>query len=216
MDRDFWLQRWNNNQIEFHDGRVNRLLEKHLDALGLADGSRLFLPLCGKTLDIGWLLAKGFQVAGIEFSELAVEQLFSELGVAPVGSHVGNLKHYQAPNLDIFVGDVFDLTGELLGPVDAVYDRAAFVALPAAMRDRYAAHIGAITGFAPQLLVCFEYDQSLMEGPPFSISAEETGCRYGCIYDRANLDRIDVAGGLKGVEATETARLLNRRQITVR
>lgn len=211
MDRDFWLQRWVSNQIAFHDSRVNRLLERHVSALGLADGARVFLPLSGKTLDIGWLMGKGCQVAGIEFSELAVEQLFAELGIAPVVSHVGNLKHYQAPSLDVFVGDVFHLTGELLGPVDAVYDRAAFVALPANMRGRYAAHIGAIAGLAPQLLVCFEYDQSLMEGPPFSISEKEIDRCYGPAYDHANLDRVDVVGGLKGVNATETAWLLNRR-----
>lgn len=211
MDRDFWLQRWDSNQIAFHDSRVNRLLERHVSALELADGARVFLPLCGKTLDIRWLLGKGYQVAGIELSELAVEQLVAELGVAPAVSDIGNIKHYHATGLDIFVGDVFDLTDELLGPVDAVYDRAAFVALPAAMRDRYAAHIGAITSFAPQLLVCFEYDQSLMEGSPFSISAEEIDRCYGPAYDHANLDQVDVAGGLKGVNATETAWLLNRR-----
>ena len=52
MEASYWQQRWEINQIGFHGDEVNPLLVSHIGALGLDKGARLFLPLCGKTLDI--------------------------------------------------------------------------------------------------------------------------------------------------------------------
>jgi thiopurine S-methyltransferase len=198
MDPSFWHQRWEKNEIAFHESAANPLLVRHFKSLSLAKGSRVFLPLCGKTLDIGWLLSGGFRVAGAELSEMAVRQLLAELGVEPKISEIGNVKHYSAGNIDIFVGDIFHLSGNILGPVDAIYDRAALVALPEEMRKRYAAHLKEITAKAPQLLICYTYDQTLMEGPPFSVSNKEVRRLYGDSYELTLLESADVSGGLKG------------------
>jgi thiopurine S-methyltransferase len=198
MDVNFWHQKWALNEIAFHQSEANPLLVKYFNELSLAKGSRVFLPLCGKTLDISWLLANGYRVVGAELSKIAIEQLFSQLAVEPEISSVGELEHYRAKNIDLFVGDLFDLSGTMLGPVDAIYDRAALVALPEAMRDRYTAHLTEMTNKAPQLLITFEYDQSAMEGPPFSVSNEEVKRHYGHRYDLTLLTSTDVPGGLKG------------------
>lgn len=212
MQADFWHERWQSGQIGFHEADTNPLLLAHFAALKLAAGSRLFLPLCGKTRDIAWLLAQGYRVAGAELSAIAAEQLFSELGARPRISRVGELRCYQANNLDIFVGDIFMLTGDLLGPVDAVYDRAALVALPPAMRKRYTAHLRAITAAAPQLLICFEYDQSFMDGPPFSVDEDEVRQHYAGHFQLSVLAEQEVPGGLKGkTAATERVWLLSQR-----
>lgn len=204
MEADFWHQRWQAGQIGFHRPQVNRLLVQHLPALDPAPGSRVFLPLCGKTLDIGWLLDNGYRVTGAELSEIAIRQLFEELAVTPEVSMIGPFKHYRGENIDVFVGDVFDLTAEMLGRVDAVYDRAALVALPAAMRRHYTAHLMQITAVAPQLLLCFEYDQSQMQGPPFSIVPEEVERHYADHYTLTLLESTPMAGLLKGqVEAID-------------
>lgn len=156
-----------------------------------------------------WLLSRGYRVAGVELSELAVGQLFDELGVEPRVSEAGGLKRYAAENLDIFLGDFFDLTADLLGPVDAIYDRAALVALPEAMRRRYATHLVSNTGKAPQFLITFEYDQSRMDGPPFSVSNREVRQLYEDHYGVTLAESRDIPGGLKGkVESTEDAWLL--------
>lgn len=211
MDASFWHAKWERNEIGFHIAEANPLLVAHFAALGLEPGSRLFLPLCGKTRDIHWLLAHGHRVAGAELSPLAVEQLFAELGVAPTVSRVGALDHYAAERLDIYLGDIFALDAETLGPVDAVYDRAALVALPEAMRPRYAAHLTAITREAPQLLICFEYEQSLHAGPPFSVDADEVHRHYAARFAPSRLARVDVAGGLKGTcPAKESVWLLRK------
>ncbi|MFZ5962306.1 thiopurine S-methyltransferase [Thalassococcus sp. BH17M4-6] len=205
MDAGFWHQRWQENQIGFHERSGNAAMVAHWDALGLGQGARVFVPLCGKTRDIAWLLARGHRVVGAELSRLAVEQLFEDLGATPEITSQGSLDRFGAPGIDIFVGDIFDLGADLLGAVDATYDRAALIALPPDMRSRYAPHLHRITGGAPQLLICLEYDQGLMDGPPFSVDAAEVARVYGAHYDIRKLWSDALAEGLKGrVPATES------------
>lgn len=212
MDAEFWHQKWQTNDIGFHQPEGNPLLGAHFSALGLAPGSRIFLPLCGKTRDIAWLLAQGINVVGAELSELAVEQLFAELDLQPRRSNFGNCVLYQAPGLDIFVGDIFVLTHLMLGKIDAIYDRAALVALPQSIRKFYSAHLIDITARAPQLLICFEYDQSLIAGPPFAIPTAEVEAHYKNYYALTPLARAPVEGGLKAVcAADEVVWLLSRK-----
>lgn len=203
MDQSFWHQRWADHDIGFHLSAVNPQLVKHIGRLSLSKGDRLFLPLCGKTLDIAWLLSQGYRVAGAELSEKAIEQLFSELKVTPQISDLGKLLHYRSEGLDIFVGDVFELNRNTLGPVQAVYDRAALVALPEEMRIRYAKHLWQITDAAKQLLVTFENDQSAMNGPPFSVPRDSVERYYADHYTLTELSRSSVPGGLKGTVKAE-------------
>lgn len=199
MEAKFWHQSWETNEIGFHNSEVNPLLVKYFDELSLVEGDRVFLPLCGKTRDIAWLLSKGFKVAGAELSEIAIQQLFSELGLEPEITNFENLKHYYSKNIDIFVGDIFDLSIEMLGTVDAVYDRAALVALPEAMRYRYTEHLIKLSDKAPQLLLTFEYEQALMDGPPFSISTKMVNQHYADCYDINHLESATFSGKLKGI-----------------
>ncbi len=203
MEPSFWHQRWAQGQIGFHEGQANALLVRHFATLNLAQGARVFVPLCGKTRDIAWLLAQGHRVVGAELSPLAIEQLFAELGVAPKITPIGSLTLFSAEGVDIFVGDIFDLTRDLLGPVDAIHDRAALVALPPDLRARYAAQLVALTGGVQQLLTCFEYDQTKMNGPPFSIDAAEVARLYDQPYTLTLLERAAVTNGVRSIPADE-------------
>jgi thiopurine S-methyltransferase len=209
MDAKFWHQKWEQNQTAFHQSETNPMLAAYFRKLAVPKGGRVFLPLCGKTLDIPWLLSKGHRVAGAELSKIAIDQLFAGLGVKPKITNLGKLDRYSVENLDIFVGDIFDLSRKVLGPVDAIYDRAALVALPPKMRERYTAHLMKIAGKAPQLLLSFVYDQTLMEGPPFSVSSDEVKRHYDKSYRLTHLATKDVAGGIRGMcPAKEDAWLL--------
>lgn len=213
VDTNFWHERWENNDIGFHQSEPNPLLVEHFIKLSPSKDSRILVPLCGKTIDISWLLSQRCQVVGIELSKTAVEQLFADLGMEPRVSQADKLVRYSDDRIDIFVGDFFALTAELLGPVDVVYDRAALIALPDETRQRYTARLMEITGRASQLLICCEYDQSLMEGPPFSVTGEEVHQHYDVAYDLTLLASADIPGGLKGkCPAKEHAWLLSRRR----
>lgn len=212
MEAEFWHSKWQRNEIGFHNAEAHPLLVTHFGALSLPKGSRVFLPLCGKTRDIHWLLVNGYGVAGAELSPIAVEQLFAELGVVPKVADIGGMRRYSAPGIDIFAGDIFALSRDMLGPVDAVYDRAALVALPTDMRGNYAAHMAEVTVRAPQLLISFDYDQSLLDGPPFSVPGDEIARLYLAAYEPMRLGSAEVAGGLKGkCPADETVWLLKPR-----
>ena len=211
MDPSFWHSRWQANNIAFHQQEANPLLVRNFHALALPAGARVFVPLCGKSLDLPWLVSQGCRVAGVELSPLAVVQFFKELGVAPVVTTHGSLKLYQAPNIDFYAGDFFELTPELLGPVDAIYDRAALVALPPDLRRRYTSHLMRLSGAAPQLLATYVYDQSQAEGPPFSVSADEVADHYRGRYQVTRLSSEVVEGGMRGkTPAQEEAWLLKR------
>ena len=212
MDPNFWHQKWEKNEIGFHMGEANPLLVNSFHRLSPAQGERIFLPLCGKTLDIAWLLDQGYQVVGIELNPLAIRQLFAELGAEPVITELDELTHYGAENLDIYGGDFFHLSRAMLGPVDVIYDRAALVALPTEMRKCYTRHLMAITECAPQLLITYEYNQNQLDGPPFSVSEAEVRGLYGECYELNLLDTIEVPGGFKGkYPATENIWLLKKR-----
>lgn len=198
MDKTFWHGKWERGELGFHQAQGNPLLKQHFDQLGLARGARVFVPLCGKTGDIPWLLSCGCQVVGCELSELAVQELFQELGVSATVTEHGSLKHYSTSSIDLWVGDLFELTHDHLGTVDAVYDRAALVALPDSLRADYARQLTRITGRAPQLLICFEYEQTEMTGPPFAIHEHEVRQLYPQPYRVQLINRVPVTGGLKG------------------
>ncbi len=198
MEVNFWHERWKTNDIGFHQLEVNTLLVKYFKTLSITENGRVFLPLCGKSLDIAWLLSEGYRVAGAELSQVAIDQLFVELGIVPEITKVGELTLYSAFNIDIFVGNLFSLSSEMLGAVDAIYDRAALVALPEEVRNKYTDHLTEVTNKAPQLLLSYEYDQSLMAGPPFSISVEEVNRHYATKYNLTLVESVDVPGGVKG------------------
>jgi thiopurine S-methyltransferase len=211
MDADFWHNKWENQQIGFHQSDGNPMLVAHFDALGLSYGASVFVPLCGKSRDIAWLMDKGCRVVAAELSEIAVQDLFAEMGITPVVTPLDDLKRYSADGITVFVGNVFCVTSDLVGSVDAVFDRAALVALPEDLRPKYAKHLVQITGAAPQLVITFTYDQIQMKGPPFSITEDMMTGLYAGTFDFSGLETQQVAGGFKGaIPATETSWLLTR------
>jgi thiopurine S-methyltransferase len=203
MEADFWHQRWAKGEIGFHERDINPLLIKYFSQLNCPLASRIFVPLCGKSHDISWLLQQGFKVVGAELSEVATKELFKQLGITPHITVLPTATLYQGPELDIFVGDIFSLTAEQLGQVDGVYDRAALVALPAAMRSQYSEQLVALTTGAKQLLICFEYDQNTLPGPPFSVVADEVKQQYAQHYNLTLVYNEPLAGGLKGRVAAQ-------------
>ncbi|MEM1077683.1 MAG: thiopurine S-methyltransferase [Pseudomonadota bacterium] len=213
MDEAFWDERWRENRIGFHEPAANALLTDHWDRLALAPGAPVFVPLCGKSLDLDWLLARGFTVTGVEFNRMAVAEVFDRLDLAPVITRQGPLECFTAGALRLFVGDAFALTAAMLGPVAANYDRAALVALPPETRPRYARRLIQVTGAAPQLLVTMTYDQSQTNGPPFSVPAGEVTRYYAKTYDLDVLTARPLGGpvALRAGGGEEEVRLLRPR-----
>ncbi len=189
MDASFWIERWAEGRIGFHEGKPNHFLERHADRL--TGARRVLVPLCGKAVDLAFLAARGHEVVGVELVEDAVRQFFAEHGVTPAVTPRGAFVQYTAGAITIFAGDWFGTDAALLGPIDAVYDRAALIAMPPALRARYVNHQRTLAGDAPILLVTLEYPQEVMEGPPFAVLEDEVRR----LHAPARVELVDEAAG---------------------
>lgn len=195
MHAEFWQARWARSEIGFHLPEVNPYLQRYWPALGLPEGARVLVPLCGKSLDLVWLAGQGYQVVGVELAPRAVEDFFTEHGLQPQVSDVGVFRHYQVGSLEIYCGDFFALSAQQLDGCTALYDRAALIALPAEMRTRYVKHLSQVLPSGCQgLLVTLDYDQDKMDGPPFAVSDDEVQHLLAANWQLQELECIDVLG----------------------
>ena len=184
MQHEFWHERWQQNQIGFHQQEVNAFLQYYWSYLKTNlkanPNDRVFVPLCGKSNDLLWLRTMGYQVVGVELSSLAVDSFFSENSLPASVNEQGNFRVSEIDGLQIYCGDFFMLKSRDLGPVHAVYDRASLVALPPDMRVEYAMQLSNLLFSETQiLLIAFDYPQHEMDGPPFSVDGEEVENLFG-------------------------------------
>ena len=202
MQPEFWHQRWREGRIGFHQDQPTPLLLQHWPSLGVAPGARVFVPLAGKSLDLAWFAAQGHRVLGVELSPLAIEQFFAGQGLRPESHATRHGTHYRAGDIELVCGDVFGLDAEALAGCDAVYDRAALIALPPDLRERYARELYArLPAGCRGLLVTLEYPQGEKQGPPFSVPETEVRMLYGRDWTVDLLERRDILAGQPGFVA---------------
>lgn len=173
MEPAFWHRKWADNQIGFHQAQANPYLQRYWPGLGLPAGSRVLVPLCGKSLDLAWLAGQGYRVRGIELSRRAVEDFFQEQGLEAQVTQQGPFEVWRSGEVELWCGDVFALQAEDVADCVGLYDRAALIALPAPMRARYMALLSRLLPGGSGLLVTLDYQQELLAGPPFAVADEE-------------------------------------------
>lgn len=169
MDATFWHRKWEVGEIGFHKSDVNPIVTRYFK--DIKPDQRILVPLCGKSLDMLWLRERA-HVIGCELSGIAVEQFFSENKLTPKKINIDGYEKFVIDKLEIYQADFFSLSPNLTGPIDQIYDRAAAVALPPQMRVQYYNHLKQFR-FKRMVMVILNYDQSIMNGPPFSVSLEE-------------------------------------------
>ncbi len=193
MQPEFWRDRWRTGQIGFHQTTVERQLVQHWLALGLAANSRVFVPLCGKSLDLMWLWKRGHSVVGVELSAVALESFCMEQGVPAMRRTTDGFDLYEADRLQLYCGDFYKMRPDLLGSVSAIYDRASLIAWPPKFRAPYVAHLNSLTPSGAQtLLIALEYEQDQMAGPPFSVGADDVDRLYSAHHSIDELSRQDI------------------------
>jgi thiopurine S-methyltransferase len=193
MDANFWRERWQQGQIGFHQPDVHPSLPRYWPALDLRPGSRVFVPLCGRSLDMTWFAQRFHAVLGVELSPIAAAGFFEHESLIPLRFPHGAFELYAASRYEILQGDFFDLAREEVGAIHGWYDRAALIALPPAMRQRYAAHLaGLLVPGTRGLLITLEYPQDKMDGPPFSVPVAEVHALFEPDFTIELLERQDV------------------------
>ena len=192
-DNVLWLRCWRDRRIGFNQTTVNQLLTRFWPGLDLAEGSRVFVPLCGKSLDMVWLAKQGHEVIGVELSPIAVRAFFRENHLQPTRRKVGNFTLWQHGRLSILCGDYFLLTLADLGRIDTVYDRAALTALPEDIRVLYVAHLRLIIPETINVFLLTTEDAEEKETPSqaFGISEEiKTLYSAGFEIDLAHVESV--------------------------
>ena len=175
----YWRRRWAEGRIGFHRNEVNPLLARFYPRLELAPGDSVFVPLCGKSVDMAWLAERGHPVIGCEVSGAAIAGFFEAAALSPQTNSDGNLRVWRAGPYTLYEGDYFQLTPRQVGAARAVYDRGALIALPKAARRAYLGHMRDLCGVGVKtLLITLDYDQAAMPGPPFAVDYEEVVWQY--------------------------------------
>ena len=163
-----WLERWQEGRIGWHEPAGNSRLRKHWTAAG----RRVIVPLCGKAFDLIWLEQQGNEVVGVELSEMAVRAFFEENDIL-YSVLDAELPAFTADDRQITIvcGDYFAFTADTF---DAYFDRGALVALPPDLRPRYVEHTRSLLAAdAEILIITLEYDQDVVDGPPYAVGADE-------------------------------------------
>ncbi|MCK9511850.1 MAG: thiopurine S-methyltransferase [Pigmentiphaga sp.] len=174
MEPGFWLERWRQGRIGFHQPRINTALREHWPQLALSAKTRVLVPLCGKSLDLLWLAERGHAVLGVELAEEAAHSFFAEHDLEAERQQTADGVLYRSGPIEILCGDIFQAAPALWADCGAVFDRAALIALPPAMRPAYCRQV--YGGLAPGyrgLLLTLDYPQELKAGPPFSVPHDE-------------------------------------------
>ena len=169
MESEDWLDRWENGRTGWHEVDGNAGLKSHWNI----DIGSVLVPLCGKSPDLLWLASRGHDVVGIELAEKAIREFFTEqdLNYFKVDGEAMPTFRAESLPLTIVCGDYFEFSG---GPFDALYDRGSIVAIDPAIRSDYVRQTKALLKpHASLLVITLEYDQDVVNGPPFSLLADE-------------------------------------------
>ena len=199
-----WESRWQEGRIGFHLPEVNPYLIRHYREFLKNSPENVFVPLCGKTLDLPWLANRAKKVVGVELVSKAVEEFFTENKIFHSIQSAGKLQLFKSDTIDIFKGDFFDLTQEHTGFFEAIYDRGSIVALDSPERQKYAEHL--LSFLVPGgrlLLITLEYEQDQMSGPPFSVPDKEIEMlfsQYGRLELFETSDILDIRLRNKGLD----------------
>ena len=210
MKAQYWLEKWEADELGFHNTQVHELLTDTWSRMRLEPGARVLVPLCGKSLDMLWLMQQGHPVVGVELSKTAAMAFFQENGLSPKVTEAGDFTRYRSEKLEIIVGDFFELPPELAGPVDAIYDRAALIALLPGDRHRYIQQCVKLGGDDHKtLLVSLEYLPEAIVPPPFSLLRSDIEELYSLNYVVDHLETVP--SQVKGIPARESGYRLTQR-----
>lgn len=199
MEGDYWLQRWQKNQIGFHLDEPIPWLMKYWPQLNISKQGRVLVPLCGKSLDMLWLRDQGYDVLGVELSDIAIQQFLQENDLRADTHETSMGVHYTMPGIEIIQGDVFALSEAIYASCGSIYDRASIIAFPEAMRKRFATEVyGRMPKGSQAFMITLDYPEAEKQGPPFSVRYEELQQLLQHNWQVTQLDRRNILADSSG------------------
>ena len=183
---EYWEKRWEEKNTSWHREAVNKKLIKYLHELsGGRSNVRVFVPLCGKSIDMLWLVAQGHEVVGVELSKLAIESFFQENNLEfsvekvklAVAVDLVDVYKCVGKKITIFCCDLFVVSKDDFGKrFDAIWDRGSLSAILPAFGDRGKRYTKKMRSLLADdgnyLLESHFYEVDRNNEPPASLSME--------------------------------------------
>ncbi len=167
---NLWKERWINGKTGWHGSEVNSNLIKHIHSIEPLNNAKILVPLCGKSLDMEWLAAKGASVVGVDLVREPLEQIFQDRNSVVQEDSIQGIAKLSDETLTVFHANIFDFNLDIDGPFDIIYDRAALVALSPENRERYVNHsLELLKPNGRILLITYDAPKKDLEGPPFPV-----------------------------------------------
>ena len=202
-----WISLWEQDRTPWQQAEPDKRLQSHIHRLTKGQSSiSIFVPFCGKSLDLVWLARQGHSVVGVEISPIGVRQLFEENNLPYSSTEGDKFTVFEATEdikLKVFVGSMFDLTPDMTGLCDAVWDCRAMVAVNVADRETYIRVIRSILKPEGVILITrLEYDPREHSGPPFNLTKDIVQASLGDGYSIEDLESL-------GMKETEIMKRFN-------
>ena len=172
---NFWEKRWLNGQTGWHNAEVNANLVKHSSTVFTKDNPSILVPLCGKSMDMQWLQEQGANITGVDLARQALHEYFEDRNQEFTEGSQSGLTYYSSTNpisdsLQLFHANIFDVRPNAFKAFDAIYDRAALVALLPEQREQYAQHcLSLLKPGGTILLITYDSPVEDDQGPPFPV-----------------------------------------------
>ena len=191
MEKTYWLNRWKAGKTQFNQPTPHRFLIKHFKTLSLQPQEQVFVPLCGKSIDMTWLMQQNQQVIGVEISPLAIADFLKENKLHTTSFGEGLFQVHQNASCTLYNGDIFNLTSQQLSEIKAVYDRGCLTALPPkTLRGQYVDWLKATIPLNTKiLLIVIQHGASEINEPPFSTSFEEVNLCFNNDFSVTQLEK---------------------------
>ncbi|XP_065254915.1 thiopurine S-methyltransferase isoform X1 [Emys orbicularis] len=192
-----WLQKWKMRKIGFHKEQGHLILRKYLDVLlNGRSGLRIFFPLCGKAVEMKWLADMGHYVVGVELSECALKEFFTENDLSYSEETIPGISGAKvfkstSGNISLYCCSIYDLSSTIAGRFDGIWDRGSLVAINPCDREHYAnLMLSLMKRSCCYLLVTVLYDSNKHKGPPFYVPDSEIKSLFGLLISGKNITSL--------------------------
>ncbi|KAM9099254.1 thiopurine S-methyltransferase isoform X2 [Sarcophilus harrisii] len=164
---EYWQQKWEMHNIGFHQEHGNKFSDL------------------------------GHSVVGVEISELAIQEFFTEQNLSYLEESVEGISEAKvfkssSGNITLYCCNIFDLPRANIGRFDRIWDRGALVAINPGDRECYAKLMLSLMEKDFQyLLATLSYDPTKYSGPPFYVSDCEVKHLFDSTCNIQCLEKVD-------------------------
>lgn len=183
MTVGMWKECWNTPNVEFHNPQLNELFVKYHQRMLTRPGMRIFVPLCGKAVEMKWLVDHGHKVVGLEAAPVPCKAFFEENGIPYNVKEMKGIHGEKYESLDhnivIYSCDFFLFTADICGEFDGIWDSGGLNSMDVEDREAYIRRIRTLMGKGCVNLTEFvNFDKSMVD-ITWSMTKEELQKVFG-------------------------------------